>query len=184
MKPIFTNRDYSNIQNTTISIVSNSNSLLNSNYGKLIDSSDVVIRFNKFVNGTDYVKDIGKKLNAYCHHYHNEPPIIDTSLLKQWFVCCVSDENIFNKYGVPNIQSTIIMSRKMKGGFETTGLTMIRWVVDNISFKELKLFGFASGQESHYYNLNDRMLPWHNMKYEETIIKDIVDKNNKIKLLY
>jgi hypothetical protein len=185
LKLLFTNSNYNFFHNASIGVVSNSDSLLKSNYGKSIDSNDIVIRFNEFnknIKSNDINIHIGSKLDVYCHFYCNTPPIFDISNLKHWFVSSVEIQNDVSKYIPYKIPSTILLNKKMRSGFETTGLTMIRWIVNNISFKELNLYGFASGYNSHYYNTSDQMLPWHNMKYEKNAIKEIISTNVKIKL--
>ena len=170
------------LHGSRIAMVSNSDSLLSSYHGQFIDSHDFVIRFNLFSVDPKYMINIGTKTNLYCHNHNVKPPaMIKTPDIRHCFVCCAEGVQYNRRHPVPWCTMTL-MYCKLTGPekHETAGLTMLRWLINNVQFAELNLFGFASGSTSHYYDASHQMSAFHDMSVEAETIKGLASGNIKL----
>lgn len=158
-------------KNCRVAIVGNGGSLRNSKKGTTIDAYDVVIRFNNFRSGGDYVHDVGCKVNIWCNTFCDD--IIDRDFDK---ILCPLPLNI-SKW-VTRYSSTSIKNLKKHASHTafipeeifsavvnihdtpSTGLCLVYWMLESgYKLKRQDLFGFDHFNPSydhHYFNDHSR----------------------------
>jgi len=187
----------------TIAVVGNSTNLLNNNYSKLIDSHDLVIRFNQArVKG--YEVNVGCKTSMRMINHHVFTGTTNASQFSKYdinFIPSVDEPLILCKF-LPNYKN-IAKSRNikasvsyvtdevyyeaanmLKGGKDPTmGFIGIIFALKMSS--KVSIFGFdlnKTNNPSHYWEKTNNMgaTQFHNFNIENNKIRDLI-KENKIK---
>lgn len=166
--------------NKTISVVGNANSLLESNYGTLIDSADIVCRFN-----------LGPKLIAPQSHgtrtdwciYNNYPwassaNAFDITANCKWLEINYDFELILDMeidaYTLPQ-ESRI----KFGNDHPSIGITFLHYLT-TCNPKEVNIFGFDWKRTHTWYNRSrkwkkERMRSGHNWQKELDYFKEFIE---------
>jgi len=162
------------------------NSEFKNKHGSLIDSYDVVIKFNHgAVFGQDKPEYFGKKCTIWNYAMNDER------------VC-------YNKYKEfkekpdhiirwghvkhPNLQFSLTMSVNYnisnelniaKHKYPSSGIVMIHYIANNIQYKELSIVGFDSFKTVNFYEKNkkNRAIRWHESNKESDYINKLVREN-------
>lgn len=177
------------LEGKKIAIVANSAELLNYNYGELIDSHDIVIRFNGYVDSAPHT---GRKTNIHCifreAQFNLEKDsdylIVFSKPVAPWRKSIFEiqkkypSKKIIN-YNFPNIK-TILDSIKYDI-IPTSGLALILLIKElNLSSYKLTLFGFNGyvNRENSILRSNDSLeiAPAHNYKSEKFYISQTFEK--------
>lgn len=192
--------------NSPISIVGNATSLLNSNYGSLIDNN-FVIRFNYGLNFTPNAQ--GRKTDVLC--INSDKPIIFWSGHKKLTFNTVismlaakkpalkknqivSIEKLVNKHNIKDLiilpESNVHILFEKLGKKPSSGLSLL-FLLDQIEIKNINIFGFDFNTTKTFYNdkkihedlnLNfkrkDKKIIPHNFDKEKDIISSLIQKNN------
>lgn len=185
-----------------IALIGNSSSLLNTNYSKLIDSHDWVIRFNQArVKG--YEQYVGSKTSARMINHHVFTGATNSSLFSEYdinFIPSVEEPLILCKF-MPNFKN-IAQSRNIKVPISyvedkiynkacnmlnnkkdpTMGFIGIVFALE--FFNNVSIFGFDLQKEnnpSHYWEKTSNTMAshWHDFNVENNKIKELI-KNNII----
>jgi hypothetical protein len=181
-----------------IAVVANSAELLNYQYGELIDSHDIIIRFNGYVTSP---KHTGTKTNIHCIFREarfnldldSDYLIILSKPISPWknavdeILSSYPSKRIIN-YNYPN--SKTILDAIKSAIIPTSGLASILLIKElNLSNYKLTLFGFNgyANRENSVLRSNDSLeiAPAHNYKFEnfyisqtfEQILPEVFQKN-------
>lgn len=179
------------LRRKSIAIVGNSPCELGKNKGMEIDSHDVVIRFNNFSIDEKYINDYGKKTNVWaltpalnsimerenisfdfvlCAHTNRKTPMNRFNILKNW---------IFSGANVAQIPCIDILI-KYDIRVMSMGLIVALWILENIDFKKMNLYGFSLKEQergvTHYFEgdpSKGKILPIHKWDQESQILASI-----------
>lgn len=194
-------------ENKEISLVCNGESLLSRNYPDLIDSADIVIRFN---NGCfiyqNHINKVGKRCDIFClngYYYQAGSPketfdnfkndtsdkiifftrpleaITDTMKKKHLFVSEEYIKNLTNK-SVFFIPAALLINHNF-----TSGLVVFLFLVKYTQFKKIKIFGmdFFQGSKLHYWEDILKTKPnVHHVLFEQYLLKYMASKSKKIRI--
>ena len=161
---------YKLFENKSIAVVGNAQSLYNSQYGALIDTYDIVCRFNLGINHQSY-KTHGCKID-WCI-YNNDAWAYNINLfdnqITNWMR--VDDElpseiEIHtDRYTMP---SSILEKLKQEGKMKkpSTGLTFL-YFLTHTKPKRVGVFGFDWKQTITFYNLNRKRKKEERKKYKD-----------------
>ena len=187
------------IENKSIMVVGNSPIELGKNKGELIDSFDIVIRFNNF-ELKDFKKDYGSKTNIWAIS-----PALHTIKQKQFFDFDFIISNDSTDYLIPFRRSLILNMALNHTAFfriatyefmkETQmrtlslGLTMLLYLIKHKDkIKSLNICGFALDDQkdgiNHYFQgdpSRGKILPFHNWDKEKKILNELI-KSQRVKL--
>jgi hypothetical protein len=186
--------------NVTIAIVGNGPHELNTGNGTLIDSHDIVVRFNNYNESPEYMKDYGSKVNIvfFAVAPNNEPDyafrksadilacrdiyheLISIEFIKAFKENPKTNIVTINTYPtIHDIQSKYAISNS------TTGLMAVYFLKKVLKIKKLKandLYGFALKtshvMDGHYDNKNIKANSiYHNFDKELEVLQDIFNEN-------
>lgn len=189
--------------NKTISVVCNGKSLIDNDYSKEIDSSDIVIRIN--LGSVEFSKypNLGKKINIFATNVyvdHNFKKIsdylknldndIDIMTTRPFFNnkktnCAIANYEFIKifKYlnkNIIEIKEEVLLNNSYNGFNNfSSGLSIVLFLKD-FNFKELKIFGMDFFKSDYYYNSKIPINP-HDSKIEEILIKKLLNSNLNIK---
>ena len=187
------------IENKSIMVVGNSPIELGKNKGELIDSFDIVIRFNNF-ELKDFKEDYGSKTNIWAI-----TPAFQTIKQKQFFdfdFIISSDStdylNSFRRSLILNMAlshtaffriATYELMRETQMRTLSLGLTMLLYLIKHKDkIKSLNICGFALDDQkdgsNHYFQgdpSRGKILPFHNWDKEKKILNELI-KSQKVKL--
>ncbi|EAL0605553.1 TPA: glycosyltransferase family 29 protein [Campylobacter jejuni] len=179
------------IKNKTICVVGNSPCELNKNRGHIIDSYDIVIRFNNYkIKG--FEKDYGSKTNVWAIS-----PALETITIKDLsqFDFIVSNDSSFytSLFERSSIYKIMLLDLPffqiqtldfVKGTQLRTlshGIVMLCYLLKHRKrLKDFAYYGFSLAEQSqgisHYYNgdpSNGKILPFHDWTKEVKILQQI-----------
>lgn len=135
------------IEDKTIILVANSSDLLENKNGSLIDSYDIVVRFNSFKIDEQYT---GKKTTIHASIYLQDinldyfVPIrfIVSILLKNWINKIQNIDKFKQSFLLKYNHHNEIQGQKTTGAPPTTGFIMLTLLLKLGGFKKLDLIGF------------------------------------------
>lgn len=161
-------------QNKSVALVGNASSLLDQEYGKLIDDHDIVCRFNR---GIPVYQQQGVKTDFLI--YNNTPIIQDLNIPDD--IIQIPQSYIHDN--VQKVQRKLNLPKKTK---PTLGLTFLD-VVTSFPVHKISLFGFDWGEtktfyEEEFYNTTDKLIWKHNFAAEKMLIKDFYCKKFRIEI--
>lgn len=187
-------------KNKKIAIVGNSPNIINKSLGNLIDSYDVVVRFNDY--SLSNKKDYGEKCNVWVRASNDY--VIETlneKNLKEHDLIIVRSKNKKNEksldfyrgleynYVIMPIEYEISLSKELKA-IPSTGLLTLYFMKSNNIKYDAFAFSFFSKNDlinyktHHYYNYKANkeskgiMLSKHNWNVEQKyFIKNCMEKN-------
>lgn len=187
------------IENKSIMVVGNSPIELGKNKGKLIDSFDIVIRFNNFeLKG--FEKDYGSKASIWAI-----TPAFENMKQKRFFDFDFVISADTSDYLIPFKRGVILNMALSNTAFfriatyefmkETQmrtlslGLTMLLYLLKHKDkIKSLNICGFALDDQkngsNHYFQgdpSRGKILPFHNWDKEKKILNELI-KNQRVKL--
>jgi len=146
------------LDNKRIALIGNATSILDGDYGGIIDLHDIVIRMNHAIVGIEkdiYFRSIGKRTDIYipnmnqegvCYNmsirskakyialftrWHNDPNKRETGLLSKLDNLYLGDKSEFDK-----------LRKEFDIYKPSTGATIFNFLIKNIKFKELNIYGF------------------------------------------
>jgi hypothetical protein len=181
-------------KNSTIALIGNGGSLLKFESGDLIDSHEVIIRFNNFNVSDSYKKYAGTKTTFWATTFYQDIIPRNDSLqivcplpLNVQGYTQIYDTNLNLLIG--NLTNTIFIPEEIfkelcnmmpihktkKRKDPSTGLCMIYWLIKsgfNIKRKNLFGFDFFSNSNHHYFSKG----PPPSINHEGDIEKSIIEK--------
>ena len=195
-----------NMKNNSIIIIGNGPSVLDYNFGKLIDKHPLVARINNYqIDG--YEKKIGSKTDVWFNGANSKLKIPNKTPEKT--VVLIPSEiikrknNNLNRHVQKRLKNNnlnpVIISLNDISNFEkntglnrlTTGLYSILWAIENYEEVIIHGFDFFQNSKGHYYNskmiqlINTYILNKghkHNNELEQKYVKKLI-KNDNIKRL-
>ena len=195
-----------NMKNNSIIILGNGPSVLNCNFGELIDNQPLVARINNYqING--YEKKIGTKTDIWFNGANSKLKI--PKKIPERIIVLIPSEIISRKKNNlnnhvqkrlkrNNLNPTVInlndinKFEKIIGSDRlTTGLYSILWAIENYDEVIIHGFDFFQDSKGHYYNskiiqlINTYILNKgfkHNNELEQKYVKKLI-KNNTVKRL-
>lgn len=188
------------LRGRTICVVGNFPSELNKNNGTNIDKNDVVIRFNDFPIGNEYIADYGSKTNVWVvanNFDFSAVKIVDRNLSDLSILWLVSEINgkAFSKEFVNNIldihkkyphlcispickDTKKILTSKYNLRFMTSGFYVLAYLLNN--FEKINAFGFSFLDENfktntanRYYEKRESFYSLHDFFNESRILKEL-----------
>lgn len=192
--------------NKTISLVCNGGSIFSGDYAKIIDSADIVVRFN---NGCfiykKYMEKLGEKCDIHClsgYYYKTGSAretfdnfMEDTSGLPIFFSRSILPHTDNMKANNLFVQKEYLQSIKGRHVFFmpsdllaeynfTSGVSIVLFMLKYIKFKKINVFGmdFYKNSKFHYWDIESdaKKNVWHNVLFEEYIIKYIKENCKEI----
>ena len=160
---------YNNIiHNQHIALVGNAQSLLKNNYGPIIDTHDVICRYNRGVNIINASAQ-GKR----THIAFYSPPSNYKDIETDAHVVHVTPKHRDIEYNkqfdhIPAHYTMMSMDRP------STGAISINWLL-SLEPASITLFGFDFKQTPTYYD-TDRMHEPHDFDAERSYVLDLVDR--------
>lgn len=186
------NKLFSFLINKSIAIVGNAESLLGTNFGDEIDSHDIIIRFN---NG--YIKNKtaqGCKTHVWASSLYIEEDELQKIFPDIKFVIWMTpklsliktySKTFFKKVSIYPFLDWYMLYRKIKQR-PTSGLMLIDYLVKNVKYKNIDIYGFDFFKTNSFYNqVNLEILKSntpHNFNQEENYVKELMRNNPNIKL--
>lgn len=192
------------LENKNIAIVGNAESIFKKQNGRNIDEADIIIRMNR-----GYIRDKksqGSKTTIWCGACANiSEQIIKKEFNPEFLIYTDKNNNkIFESFDEKSdylkeklfcydekFHNELIYEKENKEKFQekkpTTGCLMINFLIKEINFKSLSIYGFDFFETNNLYNKDNleeiRNTRPHNFNYEKKYILDLVEKNkNKVKL--
>jgi len=170
------------LQKKNVLLVGNSSSLLNKNQGGLIDSYDIVVRFNHGYPRNEFIKDTGSKTDIWICQFNNMNNQLDrynkfNAKFNIRYNPCDVHENIKDKLKICNVDFD-----KTKN-HPTTGYLTIYFFLNNIKVqKSLTIIGFDSfDNKFNYYEADrtdeKRCLKNHDLGTEKENIQRLISEN-------
>lgn len=171
-----------------ILLIGNGPSCLNYEYGDLIDSHDIVVRFNNF-EIEPFEKFVGSKTNYWVRTIksdkHNDK-IFDKKFFTYPGVIRIGsgelNELINDGYTIIPLEFYNKVDALLNNKFiwATTGLVMIYYFIEN--GYTVKIHGFDFFKSGMHYYKDDTKLIGHDPNIEEHLVKSLI-KEGKVKLL-
>ena len=157
-----------NFANKTIALVGNAQSLLKNNYGPLINTYDIVCRYNRGVNIINQSAQ-GTRTDVAFYSPPSNYADIETNAL----VVHVTPKHRNIEYNkqfvhIPEHYTQMSMDRP------STGAISINWLL-SCSTASITLFGFDFKDTPTYYDTNRSHEP-HDYNAEKTYVLDLVDR--------
>ena len=152
------------LKNKTIAVVGNA--IINKNYGKEIDSNDVVVRFNNFeIEG--YEEKVGTKTTVWAHCQRDDVKrrlASDTGML---FEFCPNPKGGKHLSDLPLLMGDEETHSKIQIKRPSTGISLLNFLYENnITFST---FGFDGTNANHYFEeVPEKVNSWHDTKSERT----------------
>lgn len=172
----------------SIVVVGNSSRILDSDYGKYIDSHDIIVRINGGcpINKIYYEK-LGRRTDIYVVSYKNEQKIKKTlSTIKPLYVLRLNDSVYLSHpmcYFSENEERDELKS-KFKNCKPSTGSMVINFFKKHIDYKELVLIGFDFFKSIDSLNrpnvLGSYLYKDHNPEQESAFILSMIDEKTKL----
>lgn len=173
-----------------IIVIGNGPSVLNTNYGSIIDSFPEVVRINHYVPS----KDVGYKLTIFAattinHRFY--PEVLTKA--REIIIWNENDQFKSSTYdnaiqkvrpdtkNVKDILHTVHnFSRFPRPGFASTGLSILLYLIESKKYKKIHIFGFDNlikNTQEHYFD-DDlvSLLNNHNSDLERKFIEYYVEK--------
>lgn len=179
-------------------LVGNSTGLLKVNYGKWIDSYDVVVRFNRIYNELPYqFSSLGHKTSILVTARPVERLLLDDRIKKHetidWLCWSTTEEEMRER--CPQIRAKYFsklvfidqFARKLYktqyGVWPTTGYVAFDWFVCKPQVREINLIGFDWFRNPSIVTGLNQSAKWHKPDIEmRTMIKLAEDHHDRIKI--
>ncbi len=180
-------------ENKTVAIVGNATSLLGKKYGKQIDSHDIVIRFNRGYIINEEAQ--GVKTTVWASSLY-----IDELELKQKFpginhiIWLTPKLSLMKEYSL-NVKKRMIiypflewfkLYKRMNNTRPTSGAMLIDFLVNNVNFSSIDIYGFDFFRTNSFYNttrLNSLIADSpHKFNQEEVYLRNLITEKERIKI--
>lgn len=167
------------LNNKSIIVVGNGNSIKTKEYGTIIDSHDVVIKFNHgAVIGQNDPVHFGKKCTIWIYAMCNE-----NMCRRRWREFKVKPDYSI-RYGeglvsglghsillTPNNESLYNLLDISKKMYPSTGMFTIHYIINNVKYKQLDVVGFDGFKTSNFYESIIIAHKWHSGIKESALIQ-------------
>jgi hypothetical protein len=185
-------QDIKNIcDNKKIALVGNSSKILNKQDGNVIDLFDIVIRLNHSIPVLDklytglktdiYFPNMSTKTVAYTYSKMSNAKFIlqltrwNNELNERELYLIKKMNNVY----IGDMMEFKVLNNKLKDFIPSTGLVTYNFIINNLNFKELSLFGFDFFKSSNKFKSNKfkSFLYKSHSSIEEQIYKDLLINN-------
>jgi len=167
------------LNNKSIIVVGNGGSIKDKEYGEVIDSHDVVIKFNHgAVLGQDDPIHFGKKCTVWVYAMCNEnlcrrrwrefKTKPDYSLRGGTKHVSGLEHSILYTYDSEGLYKELGIHKRL---YPSTGMVIIYYIINNIKYKSLDIAGFDGFKTSNFYEKVIQAHKWHSGVKENILIQ-------------
>ena len=168
----------------SIALVGNAESIFDKK--RNIDDFDVVIRMNRGVQLTsEQINKIGRKCDVYgCSGAGlATQATLNAPQFKMWMTTFFREKAPEDFLFYPEEQWDILKEKLGDDTRPSTGLMMLDFLVNNIDFKSINLFGFDGWQTKTWYMHRLHVAATHVPSKETSIIETLLKENKNIRII-